>query len=179
MLMPAMLIVGGLLILALIGVGVILATGSKGNSGTPAPSSAPSVVAQASPSADTSTPTPGKTAKATPLVTPTPPTSDNSVVITPDTASCSGASVNMAFAWKLSGSLPGSTKVVVEFDGSVAGTLAAISSIMTKSSDGNWHSNGKVTSTDACTALGVGDHTVGLQDSTDTVLVEGTFTLTD
>ena len=181
MLMPVMLIVGGLLILALVGVGLILATG--GSKGTPAPSSAPSVVAQVTPTDNTATPSSEKTSKATPTktakVTDTPATGDSSVTITPATASCSGTSVTISFAWKLSGSIPGSTKISVEFDGTVAGTASTVSAIMTKQSDGNWHSNGHVASSDACSALGVGDHTVGLQDDSGGVLVEGAFSLTD
>ena len=177
MLMPIVLIVGLVLILALVGVGVLLATSGKGGSGS---SSAPSVVAQVSATDNTPTATPGKsTAVKTPKVTATPATADNTVTITPNTASCSGASVNLVLKWKLSGSVPGSTKIAVEFDGTVAGTSQTVSSIMTKGSDGNWTSSGHIASSDACTLLSVGDHTIGLQDDAGDILVEGTFTLTD
>jgi hypothetical protein len=177
MLMPVMLIVGAVLILALVGVGVILATSSKGGS-----TSTPTTVAQASSATDTSTPAPDKT-KATPTktvkVTPTPAPADNTVTIVPDTASCSGGLVTMVLTWTLSSSLPGTTKVVPEVDGTPLGNSAAISTFMKKQADGSWQSKGQLKSTDACTAFGVGDHTIGFQDDTDTIIVEGTFSLTD
>jgi hypothetical protein len=168
MLLPVVLIVGLLVVVALVGVGVLIATSSKGTS----ESSGGHVVATAT-QGQNATPTKGTTK------TPTPePGGGNSVVITPDTLSCSGASVTTRIVITLDGSLPSSMAIKPFIDTDV-GTTTTIGAAFAKQSNGSWRESETIPSSTWCSHYGVGVHKIGVEDEGDQVVVQGTITLTD
>jgi hypothetical protein len=170
MLLPVALIVGLVVIVALVVGGVVIATsGSKGTSTST--STGGHVVATATQGQD-ATPTKGTTK------TPTPePGGGNSVVITPDTVSCSGAAVTTHITITLDGSLP-SSMAIRPFIDTTVGSQTTIGAAFTKQS-GSWRESETITSSTWCSHYSIGEHSVGVQDGDGQVIVENTMTLTD
>jgi hypothetical protein len=174
MLLPVVLIVGLLVVVALVGVGVLLATSSKSTS-TP---SGGHVVATAT-QGQNATASQGQDATPTKgtIQTPTPvPGGGSSVVITPDTVSCSGAAVTTRITITLDGSLPSSMAIRPFIDTKV-GTQTTIGAAFTKQS-GSWRESETITSATWCSNYSAGEHTIGVQDADGQVITEGTLTLT-
>ncbi|MGD0249135.1 MAG: hypothetical protein ABSB75_08795 [Candidatus Limnocylindrales bacterium] len=168
MLVPVILIVGLLIVVALVGVGVLIA--ASGSKGTAEPTGGHVV---ASGTAQGGTPSPNKTT----IKSPTPvPGGGNKVTITPTSVSCSGASVSIHLTITLDGSYPSSKVISPEIDGS-AGTSSTIGKYFTKQSDGSWRESETIASSTFCGAYSVGDHTIGIMDDTSTILAESTITL--
>jgi hypothetical protein len=148
----------------------ILAAPPSGSKGSAAPTGG-HVVASGTQSGN---PTPTTAVK-----TPTPvPGGGNSLVITPNTVSCSGSSVTVHITITLDGSYPSSKIIAPEIDGS-AGTQTTIGKYFTKQADGSWSESETIASSTFCAAYPVGDHTIGVVDENSTVLVESTITLAD
>jgi hypothetical protein len=115
------------------------------------------------------------------LASPTPPPSlpqvANTVTITPPSFSCSAAEVQVTLALQLSASVPGSSIVTPEVDGT-PGTQTTVEAGFVQQSDGSWLSSDAVSSTALCEQLSVGKHTIGAFDATGKIFVEGTFAIT-
>ena len=114
-------------------------------------------------------------ASPTPEPTPT-PSSKSAVIIKPSSFSCSAAAVDVTLAIQLSASIPGSTEVTSELDGT-AGTPTTVEASFKQQPDGSWLSSDTVSSTTLCGQLSVGQHRIGALDAAGKVITEGTFTV--
>jgi hypothetical protein len=154
--------------------GKVLAEGSFTISGATASGSAEETAE--------STATAKATAKATktpkPTKTPrvTPPAAGSSVVIDPDSFSCSAAAINVTLTVTLSASFSSSDEVTAVIDGSV-GETGTVGDIFTQQADGSWSSSTTNTSKSLCGSYDPGDHTIGFQDSGGSMIAEGSFTV--
>jgi hypothetical protein len=159
-------------------VGLYLYTNnSKGTPGASG-SHGPSAGLSATPTANSGV---AGSVSATPTPTPTPtekPTaiSQGSVILYPETLSCSGAAVDLNLAIELPGSISGSAMISPAIDG-IAGDSQSVDSVFTRTTDGSWFETETISSTKLCGELATGSHTVGVLDSSGKTIVEGTFTL--
>jgi hypothetical protein len=110
------------------------------------------------------------------VVTPPPATTEGTVVVTPNSFSCSAKAVQVTLTVTLPASLTATSTVTAVVDGST-GETGTVGDNFTKQSDGSWISSTTDTSTTLCTNYDTGQHDIGFQDSTGNMVSEGTFTV--
>jgi hypothetical protein len=167
---PAMLLVGGLVIAAIVAVGVLAANGSK-----PTPSAGPGhsggLFGSAFPSV-------GTVATPTPLAaTPTAGDLGSSITVQPSTVNCSDTNMQVTLTAWLAASTKASDQVAAELDGQ-AGDLSAVSDNFEKQSDGRWLSTETQAAPSFCGDIAAGKHTVRVLDAQGKVLAQTSFTST-
>ena len=158
------------------GSGNVLAEGSftiAGSAATETPEATAKATATATAKA-TANITPAPTP--VPVVTPPPATTEGTVVVTPNSFSCSAKAVQVTLTVTLPASLTATSTVTAVVDGST-GSTGTVGDNFTKQSDGSWISSTTDTSTTLCTNYDPGQHDIGFQDSTGNMVSEGTFTV--
>ena len=111
-----------------------------------------------------------------PVVTAPPPTTEGSVVVTPNSFSCSGPVIQVSLSVTLPASLTATSTVTAVIDGSV-GSTGTVGDNFTRQADGSWLSATTDSSTTLCKNYDTGQHDIGFQDSTGNMVSEGTFTV--
>ena len=167
---PAMLLVGGLVIAAIVAVGYFATNGSK-----PTPTGGPGhsggLFGSAFPSV-------GTVATDTPVAaTPTPGDVGSSISVKPSTVNCSDTTMKVTLTAWLASSTKASDQVAAELDGQT-GDLSAVSDNFEKQSDGRWLSTETQSAPSFCGDIAAGKHTVRILDGQGNVLAQTSFTST-
>jgi hypothetical protein len=168
MLIPVIAIIGVILVLVVVaGTVIVVASSSKGS---PNPSgiagASATLVKTKGPSA-----APTKTVKTTSV-----PVTTNEIIMSPHQWRCTATSATITVVIRLASTFVGTDMIYPEVDGD-PGTGSEVSKNFTKQSDGTWKETETLASSDFCTNLTLGDHTLGVMDADDVVLAETDFTM--
>jgi hypothetical protein len=162
-----MLLIGGLVIAAIVGVGYVAMSGSKAKPSV-SPSHAGILFGSPAPSAvgTTTAPTPTSAVAAAGTVT-----------FSPTSFSCPDTGGDITMTIWLAGTVPSSTNATAQMDGAVLNTDTVANGFQ-KQPDGRWLSSGTESQSTLCGSLGAGKHVVQVVDDKGTILAIGSFAIT-